>query len=99
LDEYEKGATVSMLDSIFDQLLPQLKSLLDRITVVPQVNDQFLHQHYEKQHQWNFGMDVIKKLGFDLDAGRQDISEHPFTTSFNPHDVRITTRIDENDFT
>jgi carboxypeptidase Taq len=37
-------------------------------------------------------------LGFDFDAGRQDISEHPFTTSFNNNDVRITTRINEQDF-
>jgi carboxypeptidase Taq len=26
------------------------------------------------------------------------VSEHPFSTSFNSNDVRITTRIDENDF-
>jgi carboxypeptidase Taq len=32
-----------------------------------------------------------------MEAGRQDISEHPFTTNFNSQDVRITTRIDEND--
>ncbi|MEJ7684685.1 MAG: carboxypeptidase M32 [Segetibacter sp.] len=37
-------------------------------------------------------------MGFDLTAGRQDISEHPFTTNFSSHDVRITTRINENDF-
>lgn len=43
-------------------------------------------------------MEILKQLNFDFDAGRQDISEHPFTTSFNAGDVRITTRIDENDF-
>jgi carboxypeptidase Taq len=43
-------------------------------------------------------MDLLKSLGFDFEAGRQDISEHPFSTSFNPLDVRITTRIDEEDF-
>jgi carboxypeptidase Taq len=37
-------------------------------------------------------------MGFDFGAGRQDLSEHPFTTSFSRNDVRITTRIDENDF-
>jgi len=36
-------------------------------------------------------------MHFDFDAGRQDISEHPFTTNFNSNDVRVTTRIDEND--
>jgi carboxypeptidase Taq len=42
-------------------------------------------------------MELIRKLGFDFDAGRQDLSEHPFTTNFSAHDVRITTRISEND--
>ena len=36
-------------------------------------------------------------MHFNFDAGRQDISEHPFTTSFG-RDVRLTTRVDENDF-
>src|SRR5690606_36510781 len=31
-------------------------------------------------------------------AGRQDVSEHPFTINFGSTDVRLTTRIDENDF-
>lgn len=37
-------------------------------------------------------------MHFDFEAGRQDISEHPFTINFNSRDVRVTTRIDENDF-
>src|SRR5258708_19999950 len=43
-------------------------------------------------------MQVIRQMGFDFEAGRQDLSEHPFTTNFNNKDVRITTRIDEMDF-
>jgi carboxypeptidase Taq len=38
------------------------------------------------------------KMGYNFNAGRQDISEHPFTVSFNPLDVRITTRVNEKDF-
>ena len=36
-------------------------------------------------------------MGFDFEAGRQDKSEHPFTISFHPQDVRVTTRINEKD--
>ncbi len=43
-------------------------------------------------------MEILKQMHFDFEAGRQDISEHPFTTNFNSNDVRVTTRIDENDF-
>jgi carboxypeptidase Taq len=98
LDEFEKGATVNMLDKVFGDLLPSLKKILADIQSRPQVDDSFLRQHYPKQKQWDWGMYIVKELHFQLDAGRQDISEHPFTTSFSPTDVRITTRIDEQDF-
>lgn len=98
MDEYEKGATVELLDKTFTNLLPTLKGLIDRILRQPQVDDSFLKQHFPKQQQWEWGMELIKHLNFNFDAGRQDISEHPFSVSFNRNDVRITTRIDENDF-
>jgi carboxypeptidase Taq len=98
LDQYEKGATVDLLDRVFSEIRVPLKALLDRIAARPQVDDGFLRGDFPRQKQWDFGMELIRKLGFDFEAGRQDISEHPFTTSFNPQDVRITTRIDEHDF-
>ena len=98
LNEYEKGATVELIDKTFDNLLPQLKDLLDKIAAQPQVDDHFLKQHFGKEAQWDWGMHLLKELHFDFEAGRQDKSEHPFSTSFGPHDVRVTTRIDEGDF-
>lgn len=98
LNEYEKGSTVSLLDKTFGDLLPQLKILYETILASPQLDDSFLRQHFPKESQWNWGMHLIKALHFDFDAGRQDKSEHPFSVSFNAHDVRITTRIDEADF-
>ena len=98
LNEYEKGCTVEMLDKTFTGLLPELKNLLDTISAKPQVNDSFLQQYYPKQQQWDWGMHLIKELNFDFEAGRQDLSEHPFTTNFSSSDVRITTRINETEF-
>jgi len=98
LDEFEKGATIELLDKTFNNLLPALKNLLDKILKWPQVDNSFLKQHFPKQKQWEWGMELIRRLNFDFEAGRQDISEHPFSVSFNRNDVRITTRIDENDF-
>jgi carboxypeptidase Taq len=63
-----------------------------------QVDNSFLLQHFNKDNQWKFGMEILKRMQFDFEAGRQDISEHPFTINFNNTDVRVTTRIDENDF-
>ncbi len=98
LDEFEKGATVSLIDKTFTNLLPALEEILKKIMNRPQVDDSFLKQLFPKDRQWSWGMELVRHLNFDFEAGRQDISEHPFSTSFNCRDVRITTRIDENDF-
>jgi carboxypeptidase Taq len=60
------------------------------------VDDSFLHQHFDEAKQWEFGVRVITQFGYDWQRGRQDKSAHPFTTTFNLNDVRITTRMDPN---
>ncbi|MGN6435653.1 MAG: carboxypeptidase M32 [Agriterribacter sp.] len=99
LNEYEKGATVQWLDQLFDELQVPLKVLLDKIVNKPAPATDFLHQPFDKDAQWKFGLEILKLMGYDFEAGRQDLSEHPFTTNFSAQDVRVTTRIDENDFT
>lgn len=98
MNDYDRGLTVQITDTLFDNLIPELSSLLGKIAQRPQVDHSFLHQRFGKQQQWDFGIEILKQMQFDFDAGRQDMSEHPFTTSFGSEDVRITTRIDENDF-
>lgn len=97
LDEFDKGSTVSQLDVVFKSVEKPLLNLLGEIAKKEQVRSDFLYRHYPKEKQWEFGLKVLRDLHYDFDAGRQDISEHPFTTSFNSQDVRLTTRIDEND--
>ncbi|WP_276485191.1 carboxypeptidase M32 [Paraflavitalea pollutisoli] len=97
LNDFDKGSNVATLDGVFNNIGQPLKNILDQIQSRPQVSNAFLHRHYPKDKQWAFGMQVLKDLGYDLEAGRQDMSEHPFTTSFNSRDVRVTTRIDEQD--
>lgn len=98
MDDYEKGATVAKLDGVFNLVKELLPPLLNEIEACSQVNDQFFYQHFPKDKQWTFSMDVMKTIGYDFDAGRQDFAAHPFTTSFSPADVRITTRVNEQDF-
>lgn len=97
LYEFEKSMTVQKLDTLFDVMTEPLKEIIATCTN-KNTDDSFLHQYYPKDKQWEWGMFLVRELGFDLAAGRQDISEHPFTTNFNAQDVRITTRIDEHDF-
>lgn len=99
LNEYEKGCTTTLLDTVFSEVKTALTPLLRAVTQQPAENRDFLFQHYDRNKQWEFGIGLLKAMGYDMAAGRQDVSEHPFTTSFNPQDVRVTTRIDEKDFT
>ncbi|HTL09710.1 MAG TPA: carboxypeptidase M32 [Chitinophagaceae bacterium] len=98
LNQYERGCTVKLLDKVFTSLQAPLQALLQKITARPQVEDGFLQRSFPKDKQWEFGIALMKQLGFDFTAGRQDIAEHPFTTNFSSQDVRLTTRIDEHDF-
>lgn len=93
LNEYEPGMKTSDVKAIFEALRPQQVALLQAITASPQVDDSFLHQPFDGQKQWDFGVEVISKFGYDWDRGRQDKAAHPFTTKFGMDDVRITTRI------
>jgi carboxypeptidase Taq len=98
MNDYDKGLTVEFTDKLFNQLIPPLSELLEKIRQKPQVDNSFLFQHFDKDTQWKYGIELLKQLHYDFEAGRQDISEHPFTTNFSSRDVRITTRIDERDF-
>ena len=92
LDEYEPGMKTAQVQAIFSALRPQQVELIRSITASPQVDDSFLRQGFEEQKQWDFGVEVVTKFGYDWQRGRQDRAAHPFTTSFAIDDVRITTR-------
>lgn len=97
LNEHDKGSNVKLLDEVFDTIRTSLRDIVQQLSAQPQVDDSFLFRFFPKDKQWDFGLKVLRELGYDFDAGRQDLSEHPFTVNFNSNDVRITTRINEND--
>ncbi len=96
IDQHEKGMTTREVEVLFDDVKKELIPLVQRIAQSPQVDDSFFYQHYDKQKQWDFGIKLLEQMGYDFNAGRQDISAHPFTIHFSSQDVRLTTRIDEN---
>ena len=98
LEQYEPGARVADLDVLFKDVRSQLVAFVKKIAAAKQNDDRFMYMHYPKDKQWDFGMELLKQMHFDFSAGRQDISAHPFTTSFSAKDVRLTTRISESNF-
>jgi len=93
LDDYEPGMKTSEVKAIFNVLRPQQVALLREIMHKTEPEDAFLHLNYDPQKQWDFGVEVISRFGYDWKRGRQDRSTHPFTESLGRGDVRITTRI------
>ena len=98
LDDYEHGLTEKEVERVFGEIKPKLTTLAKRWSKITAGADiKIANKGYEWKKQWDFGMRVIKDMGYDLDAGRQDISAHPFTTGFGTGDVRITTWKNEQD--
>lgn len=93
LDDFEPGMKTADVKAIFAVLRPQQVALGQAIASRPQVDDSFLHQPFDEQKQWDFGVEVITKFGYDWQRGRLDKAPHPFTQNFGIDDVRITTRI------
>jgi carboxypeptidase Taq len=97
IDFADYGMKATTLRSLFAQLRRELVPLVQAVTAQPPADDACLKQHYPHADQLAFGLDVIKELGYDFNRGRQDLTHHPFMTKFSLGDVRITTRVDEND--
>ncbi len=99
IDDEDPGMTVSVLRDLFGRLREALVPLVQRIAAQPSPDDALLHQYFPDAQQWDVTLEVARVLGYDFERGRQDRTPHPFTSGFGRGDVRITTRVDEHDFT
>jgi carboxypeptidase Taq len=99
IDFADYGMKAESIRTIFGALREQLVPIAKAITSQPPAEDGFLHRHFPEQAQWDFGLDVINRFGYDMERGRQDKTPHPFTINFSIGDVRITTRVKEDDLT
>jgi carboxypeptidase Taq len=97
LDIYERDLNTTALDTLFGNLKPSLVKLVESLKDQP-VDDSFLRtQEYDPEKQLAFGRHVLEDMGFDFDAGRQDLAPHPFCSGTSLFDVRLTTRVFAND--
>ncbi len=95
LDKYEPNLTAKDVDLIFDDVKNYLSPFIVKIIQNNNIDDSFFYQNFDKNKQWDFGIELLKHMGYNFDSGRQDISAHPFSSHFSPDDARVTTRIDE----
>jgi carboxypeptidase Taq len=99
IDSADEGLTVKSVRALFDTLRVELVPLVKAITACPVTDDSCLKRNFPEARQLEFGLALARQFGFDVERGRQDRSPHPFCTTFAVGDVRITTRVKENDLT
>jgi carboxypeptidase Taq len=98
MDRYEPGVRAADIDHIFGHVKQWLPHLIARVrakqrdeSVISPVGP------FPVARQRAMTLAIMKKLGFDFDAGRLDESAHPFSGGV-PEDVRLTTRYRDDDF-
>ncbi len=97
LEAYEPGMRVArvrpVLEALREKLVPLVGKLADGQVQWPDV---FAGKRFDTGKQWPFTVRLLGDMGFDLEAGRQDKSIHPFCGGTHPTDVRLTTRLFED---
>jgi carboxypeptidase Taq len=99
LDEYEPNATARQVEGVFTPLGEKLSALVKELKDSGDApSDGPITVHAPKDRQHALGLHVLRAIGFDLNAGRLDVTTHPFCEGLAPGDTRLTTRYDEKYF-
>jgi len=98
MDRFEPGMTSERLDGIFGEVRQWLPGLIRRV-IEKQAKEALITPAgpFPQDRQRALCEQVIGLLGFDFQAGRLDVSTHPFCGGV-PEDVRITTRFRDDEF-
>lgn len=92
---FEPGETVRSLQPLFATLREGLIPLVKAIGEKEPPRVDFLERPFPVEDQLAFAIKMARKLGYDTDRGRLDLTVHPFEVSFTRNDVRITTRVND----
>jgi carboxypeptidase Taq len=98
MDRFEPGMTTEQVDRVFGEVRQWLPGLIRQVR--EQQGREPLVQPkgpFPLAAQRRLCEQVVALLGFDFEAGRLDVSTHPFCGGV-PEDVRMTTRFREDEF-
>jgi carboxypeptidase Taq len=98
MDQFEPGMNSATLDRVFGEVRQWLPGLIRRVRD-KQAGEPLIEPvgPFALPAQRALCERVIRWLGFDFEAGRLDVSAHPFCGGV-PEDVRMTTRFRDDDF-
>jgi carboxypeptidase Taq len=97
IDDADEGMTTASIRKLFGELKRELVPLARTICDQPPADDSCLRRDFPKPAQFDFAKGAAERMGYDFTRGRLDLTHHPFCTKFSGGDVRITTRVNEND--
>jgi carboxypeptidase Taq len=98
MDRFEPDMTCAQLDRVFGEVRQWLPGLIQRV-MAKQAQETLIVPvgPFAIPAQKALCEQAMRLLGFDFEAGRLDVSTHPFCGGV-PEDVRMTTRYREDDF-
>jgi carboxypeptidase Taq len=98
MDRWEPGMTTAQVDRVFGDVRRWLPGMIQQVQA-RQAREPLVEPvgPFPLDRQKQLCEQVMRLLGFDFDAGRLDVSAHPFCGGV-PEDVRMTTRFREDDF-
>ena len=97
IDDADEGMTTASIRDLFDALRAELVPIVRAIADQALADDHCLRTSFKESQQLSFSRAVVERLGYDFNRGRLDKTHHPFCTRFGSGDVRITTRVRDND--
>ena len=98
LEDYEPGETAANLTRVFAALRADLVKLIGDVVGSGRRPDAaILRRDYPVDRQAAFGRMAASAIGFDFEAGRLDVTVHPFCSGLGAGDTRMTTRYDARD--
>jgi len=98
MDRFEPGMSAAQVDTVFGEVRRWLPALLRQV-IDRQAGECIVQPRgpFPLAAQRALCERVIALLGFDFNAGRLDVSTHPFCGGV-PEDVRMTTRFRDDEF-
>lgn len=97
LDLFERGATARMLEPMFEQVTSGITPTVEAVLAQQEGERSLPPGPYDPDTVLAYCGDLLGRMGYDMQAGRLDVSAHPFTSGLGPQDARVTTRVDPDD--
>jgi carboxypeptidase Taq len=99
LDDYEPDMKTADVRKIFAELKEQLLPLVKEIGEAGEVDDSFLEGDFDPGKQRELSLELVRRFGYTEDEWRLDETAHPFMSSPDVRDIRLTSNFRPTDLT